>query len=60
MRNPIERGLGAKHRLTVCVPMAALGIIDNFICLVTLGFVQTGFALDWGFRTALYVSRRTR
>lgn len=56
----IEQQISWGHRLTVSVPMAALGIFDNLVALLTLGYVQPGLALAWGFRQSLYRSRQLR
>lgn len=34
-------GLGARHRIVVLLPGSILGIVDQLVCLITLGFIQT-------------------
>jgi hypothetical protein len=46
-----------RHRLTVSTPMSLLGIADNLVSLVTLGYLCPGMALDFAFRAALKKSR---
>ena len=48
-------GLGWRYRMVVVVPMALLGVFDSLVALVTLGFIQPGVALSWGF----HLARRT-
>lgn len=49
-----------RHRLTVTVPMAVLGLVDNIVCLLTIGYVQPGLSLDWGFHQAFRNARKGR
>lgn len=48
------------HRLTVTVPMSALGIIDSLVCVLTLGFIHTNLGLDWAMYRSIRLSRKKR
>lgn len=51
----IDNGINWKYRFIVTVPMNFLSIIDGAVGTVTLGFIGTNFALDYGWRAIGWV-----